>query len=103
LDIERDKLSQEYQNWGDEYSIEFDIVVTILPNAQWLNVFRFTATNENYGSPGDRIPALFINKAGYFAFRTSLNNEANYAKNIDFLLGMVTLVVEFSNEGHKNQ
>ena len=34
------------------------------------------------------------------AFRTSLNNEANYKKNIDFLLGMATLI---SNEGHKNQ
>ena len=96
-------MSQEYQNWGDEYSIEFDIVVNILPNAEWLNVFRFTATNENKNSPGDRIPALFINKAGIFSFRTSLNNEADYEKNIDFLLGMVTLIVEFSNEGHKNQ
>ena len=100
MDIERGELAEEYQNWGDEYSIEFDIVVTTLPNAQWLNVFRFTATNDNFGSPGDRIPALFVNKAGYFAFRTSLNNEANYKKNIDFLLGMATLI---SNEGHKNQ
>ena len=88
MDIERDKLSQEYQNWGDEYSTEFDIVLTNLPNPEWLNVFRFTATNEDFGSHGDRTPTLFVNKAGYFAFRTTLNNEANHYKKIDFLLGI---------------
>ena len=28
-------------------------------------MLRFTNTKNDYGNPGDRIPALFVNKAGY--------------------------------------
>ena len=28
-------------------------------------MLRFTNTNNNHGNPGDRIPSLFVNKAGY--------------------------------------
>ena len=43
-----------------------------------MEVFRFTATNENCCNNGDRIPALFINPAGTFHFSSSLYNGDNY-------------------------
>ena len=51
LDIERNKLVQEYQNWGKEFTIEFDIVVNKMPN-DWLNIFRVTSTNNDWTGKG---------------------------------------------------
>ena len=93
---------KEYPNWGDIYSIEFDIVITKLSNEVWMNVFHFTATNENCCGHGDRVPALFINKAGEFGFRTSLNDNGNYLKDFTFVLGKTYHVtIQQSKEGNK--
>ena len=87
LNIQQNLLKESFQNWGASYSIEFDIVVNKLPSSQWTNVFRFTATNGNFGSHGDRIPALFVNNNGFFSFRTSLNNQGDFESNINFVIG----------------
>ena len=84
--IEKGKLLRTYENWGKYFSIQFDIVVNKLPKSTWMNVFHFTA-NGNMQQLGDRIPALWINKQGYFSFSTSLNNNKNYWKKIYFKLG----------------
>jgi len=86
LDIKKGKLTKEYQDWGKEFEIEFDIVVNKLPNGEWLNVFHFTGTKEGCCGLGDRIPALFINKGGYFHFTTALDDDGNYYKNFNFEL-----------------
>ena len=86
-EFEKGKLNEQYQNWGNVFSIEFDIMITKLPISEWMNVFHFTGTNGNCCGIGDRIPALFINKAGYFHFTMAINNNGNYQKNIDFELG----------------
>ena len=100
-DITKGNLTKDYINWGDIYSIEFDIVVTKL-NDDWMNVFHFTGTNKNYGDHGDRVPALFINKAGYFHFVTSLNDNANYDKSFHSELGRTYHVtIQQSKEGNK--
>ena len=82
-------MIKNYQNWGDVYSITFDITVIKLSSSTWMEVFRFTATNENCCNNGDRIPALFINPAGTFHFSSSLYNgeNYNYVNDIDFVLG----------------
>ena len=77
LDIQKGKLKESFQNWGDVYSIEFDIVVNEIPS-ELVNVFQFTGTNGDVGTHGDRIPALFLNPVGDFIFRTSLGNDANF-------------------------
>ena len=87
LNIQQNLLKESFQNWGASYSIEFDIVVNKLPSSQWTNVFRFTATNGNFGSHGDRIPALFVNNNGFFSFRTSLSNQGDFESNINFVIG----------------
>ena len=82
-------MIKNYQNWGDVYSITFDITVIKQSSITWMEVFRFTATNENCCNNGDRIPALFINPAGTFHFSSSLYNgeNYNYVHDIDFVLG----------------
>ena len=101
LDITKGSLTKEYHNWGDIYSIEFDVVVTKL-NENWMNVFHFTATNENCCDNGDRVPALFINKAGYFHFTTSLNDNGNYWKDFTFVLGKTYhVIIQQSKEDNK--
>ena len=47
-------------------------------NADRMNVFHFTASNESCCDLGDRVPALVIFKDGYFHFTTSLNDNGNY-------------------------
>ncbi len=46
-----------FDKWGDTYSISYDIVVNAVP-PDARNIFHFT-TGGNYGSLGDRLPALF--------------------------------------------
>ena len=84
LDIQKDKLKDTYQSWGDIYSIEFDIVVNTLPG-EIKNVFRFTSTNVDNAN-GARIPAFFVKNTGEFLFRTSLNQN-NFGNNVDFSIG----------------
>ena len=94
-------MKESFQNWGASYSIEFDIVVNKLPSSQWTNVFRFTATNGNFGSHGDCIPALFVNNNGFFSFRTSLSNQGDFASNINFATGehYHVIIQHFNNSG----
>ena len=74
------------KNWGQTYSVNFEILVKKLPPSLWLNVFHFTATNDNCCGTGDRIPAVWIHKDGYFHICTSLNGNANACKYIGFEL-----------------
>ena len=85
-DISKGKLVYEFQNWGDEYLVEFYITVTHLPTSSWTNVFRFTTLPGIYGSDGDSIPSLFITNDGKFMFRSSVNNNFNHGLDIDFEL-----------------
>ena len=62
------KLYHVFHNWGKEYSVEFDIIVTKNVDSI-LNVFHMTATNNNHGNHGDRIPALFLKSDKKFHFR----------------------------------
>ena len=65
MNITRANMVKEYQNWGDVYTIEFDIIVTEIPPTS-SSVFRFTAGNEDCCNKVDRIPALFVTQAGEF-------------------------------------
>merc|ERR1712117_592218 len=61
LDIQKGKLKEEYQTWGEVYSVEFDIVVNQLPPKGSLNVFVFILTNGL-----GRIPSLNVKHDGQF-------------------------------------
>ena len=68
------------------FNIEFSIKVNKLPSSTWTNVFHFTADGAN-GKYGDRIPALYIHKDGYFQVCSAVNDNENYIVDIDFEVG----------------
>ena len=80
--IRKNNFHKEFETWGDVFNIELGIKVTKLPVATWTNVFHFSANgdNEKYG---DRIPALYIHKSGYFQVCSAVN-DTSYCKSINF-------------------
>ena len=74
-------MKEEYQTWGDVYSIEFDIVVNQLPPKGSLNVFVFILTNGL-----ERIPSLNVKYDGQFVIKnTALSGYSG--KSIQFETG----------------
>ena len=80
-----DHIVKEFQNWGDEFNIQFSIKLNKMPSTELTNVFHFTA-NGDYENYGDRIPALNIYKDGYFLVCSAVNNE-DHCTDIDFVVG----------------
>ena len=100
--VRKGSVVETYRNWGDVFSIEFDIVVNKLPRDEWMNVFHFTATNDNCCNNGDRIHAFWVNRGGYFYIISSVNNEGNYQKLVNFVLGKIYRVtIRQVKEGSK--
>ena len=75
-----------FRNWGDLFNIEFGIKVTKKPTHVWTNVFHFTARGNGH-KYGDRIPAFWINRNGYFHICSAISGNLNYCKNFNFVLG----------------
>ena len=74
-----------FHNWGEKFLIKFEIEVNQELTTNWLNVFHMTI-GQNNKEHGDRIPALFVNKAKYFAFTMSNGNQHNYVWKFDYQL-----------------
>ena len=94
-------MKKTYKNWGDVYSIEFDIVVTKKPTST-MTVFHFTATNHNCCNDGDRIPGFWVNSAT-FVFRASIGHNYNHAYDgFNFVLGKsYHIAIKQSTDGSK--
>ena len=75
------------RNWGDLFKIEFSIKVTKRPKAVYTNVFHFTANGNDCRYYGDRIPALFIHRGGYFVVSSSVSGHTNFYRNFKFEWG----------------
>ena len=74
-------MKEEYQTWGDVYSVEFDIVVNQLPNTGVLNVFVFILTTGL-----GRIPSFNVRHDGQFVIKnTALSGYSG--KSIKFKIG----------------
>ena len=69
-------MMNEYQTWGDVYTIEFSIIVSQIPEDIYRSVFYFTETNENSKVSGDKIPALFVTKGGQKIYIANSNLKA---------------------------
>ena len=81
LDIAHDLVVKEYQNWGDAYTIQFDIKITNLPNnlvtnlpQGWLSIFHISAS-DNAVLYGDRIPAIFLSKNKRLYFYSAVSGD----------------------------
>ena len=72
-----------------------------MPTSFWTSVFHFTA-NDNSGDHGDRIPAFWINRNGYFFIVSSVNDNGDYYKYIPFELGKIYQVtIQQVKDGNK--
>ena len=55
--------------------------------SNWSEVLRVASTYRNLGSVGDRIPAIFANKAGFIHICTQVGTNANWCKNFNMSQG----------------
>ena len=65
--------------WSDEFTFEFDVIVTSGLTANYHNIFHVT-TGGDAGALGNRIPAVWANKAKYFHICSGVNGNANYCR-----------------------
>ena len=72
-------------SWGQYFEVSLKIWVESYKNG-WSELLRFTATEKDYGSAGDRIPAIFVNSAGYIGVRSQVGSTENYATNVNIKL-----------------
>ena len=80
------KKTKAFHNWGEKFRITFEIEVNQeFSTETWLNVFHMTI-GGNMGKHGDRIPALFVNKAKFFHFTMSIGDKKNYVWNFNYQL-----------------
>ena len=73
-------------SWGDYFDISMELWIGSYSGANkngWTELLRFTATNKDMGSAGDRIPAIFAHKDGYIGVRSQVGTNANAAKNFN--------------------
>ena len=86
LDLEhvtKDNLIETLPSWGKYFEISLKIwVESFIGNKDgWSELLRFTATENDWGSAGDRIPAIFLNSAGYIHLTSQVGKNGNFAKN----------------------
>ena len=86
MDVRKSKLLKTIPKWGNFYNVEADITVNKMPSIEWTNVFHFSQ-NGNIDVYGDRIPAVFIHKAGYFHICSGVNGNKDFSKDVPFVLG----------------
>ena len=72
--------------WGYLFRVEADITVNGKPTEEWTSVFHLTIDGDN-SNYGDRIPAVFINKDGYFHITSAVNGNRNHHKDFYFDYG----------------
>ena len=74
-----------YSDFGDVFTIDFDIRVNVMPTTT-LNVFQFT---DSYGDDNNNdysLPTVMVNPDSSLRILTSLNNNANYGTDFNFIL-----------------
>ena len=77
--------------------MEADITVNKIPSVLWTNIFHFSNNGECCGN-GDRIPAVYIHKDGYFNIASTV---WNLNKNVNFVIGQKyhLKIQQFQSEG----
>ena len=86
--ISKDNLVETLPSWGKYFEVSLKIWVESFSgnNDGWSELLRFTATENDWGSAGDRIPAIFVNSAGYIHLTSQVGTNGNFYKNADIKL-----------------
>ena len=87
--VHQDTLVAQLTDWGPAYQVSLEMKINSFPQqSNWSEVLRVTSTNRNLGSVGDRIPAIFANKAGFIQVCTQVGTDANWCKNYTISQGV---------------
>ena len=79
--IREDNLVATLPSWGDYFEVSLQIwIESFAQTGDWTEVFRFTATEKDCCSAGDRIPALFVNKAGFIHASSQVGTDRDFHK-----------------------
>ena len=100
--VVKGQILTNYSEWGHFYRVEFDITVNVIPE-NWLNVFHFTKSNNNIKDYGDRAPAFWIRKDGYFYVASAVSGDKNHWFDFQFELGKKyhVLIRQFEDHDEK--
>ena len=88
MHVTKDYLVDILPSWGKYFEISLNIWVNSFSGSEmgWSELLRFTATEGNCCSAGDRIPAIFVNSAGYIHVTSQVGGNGNFYKNINIKL-----------------
>ena len=84
--ITKDNLVATLPSWGDQFDVSLELWIESFTSANkngYTELLRFTATDKDCCSAGDRIPAIFANKNGYIHVTSQVGTNGNANKNIN--------------------
>ena len=86
--VYQDRLVAQLTEWGPAYQLSLEVKINSFPQqSNWSEVLRVSSTYRDAGSVGDRIPAIFANKAGFIHICTQVGTDANWCKNFNISQG----------------
>ena len=89
--VTKDNLVATLPSWGEYFEVSLQIwVESHKPGVSEL--LRFTTTEKDCCSAGDRIPAIFVNSAGYIHVTSQVGTNGNYYQNVNIKLKTWTKV-----------
>ena len=81
--VTKDNLVATLPSWGEYFEVSMQIWVESFSGQSdgWSELIRFTATEKDCCSAGDRIPAIFVNSSKFkFGQRLKLNSTPKMLK-----------------------
>ena len=89
--------------WGRTFGVTFLLWIEAYPSEQpWAELVRFTSTEGNCCSQGDRIPAIFLHKDGFIYICSQIGTQPNRCQRVNVDLQSWTLVeLTQDHEGNK--
>ena len=81
--LKKDNLVATLPSWGSNFEVSLQIWIESFNATNregWTEVFRFTETERDCCSAGDRIPALFANKAGFIYATSQVGSNGDFNK-----------------------
>ena len=83
--VTKDNLVTTLSSWGEYFEVSLQIWVGSYGKS-WSELLRFTATEKDCCAAGDRIPAIFVNSAGYIHVTSQVGSNGNLATNVNIKL-----------------
>ena len=81
--ITKDNLLATLPSWGDYFDISMELWIESFNTNSYTELLRFTATNKDCCSAGDRIPAILAHKSGIIHVTSQVGTNGNAYKNFN--------------------